>query len=139
MSNALQAGSDGRFVCRQESRWHGRCFCTVDEAPVGAMLDGELESHLDEEKASGVSNRCNDKSKKTVRVWPAVVLSWRQARTARAVLSRRLSSNDSESSPRNWRTYVRRMGTRAISHYIRAMYATEKYCITDSVLPAVTE
>ncbi|WP_257668756.1 transposase, partial [Parapedobacter tibetensis] len=32
-----------------------------------SMLDGELENHLEEEKASGESNRRNGKSKKTVR------------------------------------------------------------------------
>jgi len=32
-----------------------------------SMLDGELENHPDEEKASGVSNRRNGKSRKAVR------------------------------------------------------------------------
>ncbi len=32
-----------------------------------SMMDGELEDHLNEEKASGNSNRRNGKTKKTVR------------------------------------------------------------------------
>jgi transposase-like protein len=43
-----------------------------------SMMDGELENHLNEEKASGNSNRRNGKTKRQSEVSIPELLSWRQ-------------------------------------------------------------
>ncbi len=42
-------------------------FAPFVKHPLELMLGGELDNHLEEEKASGQSNRRNGKSRKTVR------------------------------------------------------------------------
>lgn len=124
-------------------------FAPLMKHLLESMLDGELDNHLEEEKASGGSNRRNGKSKKTVRSMSGGSFELETGRDRggsfepKIVPKRQLIITE-ELEGHVLSMYARGMGTRAISDYIREMYAmeisaTEISRITDSVLPAVTE
>ena len=124
-------------------------FAPLMKHLLESMLEGELEHHLDEEKASGVSNRRNGKSKKTVRSMSGGSFELETGRDRggsfepKIVPKRQLIITE-ELEGNVLSMYARGMGTRAISDYIREMYAmeisaTEISRITDSVLPTVSE
>ena len=114
-----------------------------------SMLDGELDNHLEEDKASGQSNRRNGKSKKTVRSMSGGSFELETGRDREGsfepkIVPKRQLIITEELEGNVLSMYARGMGTRAISDYIREMYAmeisaTEISRITDAVLPAVTE
>ncbi|MBB1643065.1 hypothetical protein [Sphingobacterium sp. UME9] len=54
-----------------------------------SMMDGELENHLNEEKASGNSNRGNGKTKRLSAALTLGHLNWKQAVIDPARLSRK--------------------------------------------------
>lgn len=114
-----------------------------------SMLEGELSNHLEEEKASGQSNRRNGKSKKTVKSMSGGSFELETGRDRQGsfepkIIPKRQLIITEELEGNVLSMYARGMGTRAISDYIREMYAmeisaTEISRLTDSVLPAVTE
>ncbi len=124
-------------------------FAPLMKHLLESMLDGELDNHLEEEKASGVSNRRNGKSKKTVRSMCGGSFELETGRDREGsfqpkIVPKRQLIITEELEGNVLSMYSRGMGTRAISDYIREMYAmeisaTEISRITDSVLPAVTE
>ncbi|MFC3197559.1 hypothetical protein ACFOET_08030 [Parapedobacter deserti] len=61
-----QEAMEGLYAGKKAGGTDG-VFAPLMKHLLESMLDGELENHLGEEKASGVSNRRNGKSKKTVR------------------------------------------------------------------------
>ncbi len=107
-----------------------------------SMLNGELDNHLEEDKASG-------QSKKTVRSLSGGSFELETGRDREGsfepkIVPKRQLIITEELEGNVLSMYARGMGTRAISDYIREMYAmeisaTEISRITDAVLPAVTE
>lgn len=100
-----------------------------------SMMDGELENHLQQEKASGSSNRRNGKTKKTVRGLNTGTFELESGR--QLIITEQLEGNVLG-------MYAKGMSTRAISDFIREMYAmdisaTEISRITESVMPAVNK
>ena len=55
-----------------------------------SMLEGELDHHLHESKASGETNRKNGKKKKQYVAFNRDILNWRAAETAMGLSSLRL-------------------------------------------------
>ena len=114
-----------------------------------SMMDGELENHLNEEKASGNSNRRNGKTKKTVRGLNTGTFELETGRDRSGtfepkVVPKRQSIITEQLEGHVLSMYAKGMSTRAISEFIREMYAmeisaTEISRITESVLPAVNE
>lgn len=124
-------------------------FALLMKHLLESMLEGELAGHLEEGKASGEANRRNGKSKKTVRSISGGSFELETGRD-------RVGSFEPKIIPKGQliiteeleghvlSMYARGMGTRAISDYIREMYAMEISAmeisrITDAVLPQITE
>jgi transposase-like protein len=114
-----------------------------------SMLAGELDNHLAENKLSGIANRKNGKSVKTVRSLSSGEFELESNRDRngtfepKALPKRQLIITE-ELEGNVLSMYAMGMSTRSISDYIREMYAmeisaTEISRITDSVLPAVQE
>ena len=113
------------------------------------MLAGELDNHLAPNKLSGIANRKNGKSIKTVRSLSSGEFELESNRDRngtfepKALPKRQLIITE-ELEGNVLSMYAMGMSTRSISDYIREMYAmeisaTEISRITDSVLPAVQE
>jgi len=110
-----------------------------------SMMDGELENHLNEEKASGNSNRRNGKTKKTVRGLNTGTFELETGRDRSGtfepkVVPKRQLIITEQLEGHVLSMYAKGMSTRAISEFIREMYAmeisaTEISRITESVLP----
>lgn len=143
-----QEAMEGLYAGKKAGGTDG-VFAPLMKHLLESMLDGELENHLEEEKASGVSNRRNGKSKKTVRSMSGGSFELETGRDREGsfepkIVPKRQLIITEELEGNVLSMYARGMGTRAISDYIREMYAmeisaTEISRITDSVLPAVTE
>ena len=69
-----------------------------------SMLEGELDHHLKENKASGEINRKNGKAKKQLGAFSRATLNWRVDETGMVLLSQRLSRSVNLSSQKSWRT-----------------------------------
>lgn len=124
-------------------------FAPLMKHLLESMLEGELNNHLDEEKASGTSNRRNGKSRKTVRSLSSGSFELETGRDREGsfepkIVPKRQLIITEELEGNVLSMYARGMSTRSISDYIREMYsmeisANEISRITDSVLPAVNE
>ena len=114
-----------------------------------SMMDSELESHLQEDKASGNSNRRNGKTKKTVRGLNTGTFELESGRDRSGtfepkVVHKRQLIITEQLDGHVLSMYAKGMSTRAISDFIREKYAmeisaTEISRITESVMPAVNE
>jgi len=114
-----------------------------------SMLEGELENHLLENKASGESNRKNGKTKKTVRSLQSGSFELESGRDRNGtfepkIVAKRQLIITEELEDNVISMYARGMSTRDITTYIRDMYAmeisaTEISHITDKVIPAMIE
>ncbi|MEN2435608.1 IS256 family transposase [Weeksellaceae bacterium A-14] len=114
-----------------------------------SMLEGELDHHLQESKASGESNRKNGKTKKTVRSLQSGHFELESGRDRNGtfepkIVAKRQLIITEELESNVLAMYARGMSTRDISNYIKEMYAmdisaTEISHITDKVIPAMTE
>ncbi|WP_166670643.1 IS256 family transposase [Olivibacter sp. XZL3] len=143
-----QEAMEGLYAGKKAGGTDG-VFAPLMKHLLESMLDGELNNHLEEEKASGGSNRRNGKSKKTVRSMSGGSFELETGRDREGtfepkIVPKRQLIITEELEGNVLSMYARGMGTRAISDYIREMYAmeisaTEISRITDSVLPAVTE
>ncbi len=114
-----------------------------------SMLEGELDHHLQENRASGEINRKNGKTKKTVRSLQSGHFELESGRDRngtfepKIVPKRQLIITD-ELEGNVIAMYARGMSTRDISGYVKEMYAmdisaTEISNITDKVIPALNE
>lgn len=143
-----QEAMEGLYAGKKAGGTDG-VFAPLMKHLLESMLDGELENHLEEERASGQSNRRNGKSKKTVRSMSGGSFELETGRDREGsfepkIVPKRQLIITEELEGNVLSMYARGMGTRAISDYIREMYAmeisaTEISRITDSVLPAVAE
>lgn len=114
-----------------------------------SMMDGELESHLQEDKASGNSNRRNGKTKKTVRGLNTGAFELESGRDRSGtfepkVIPKRKLIITEKLEGHVLSIYAKGMSTHAISDFIREVYAmdisaTEISRITESVMTAVNE
>jgi len=114
-----------------------------------SMMDGELESNLQEDKASGNSNRRNGKTKKTVRGLNTGTFELESGRDRSGtfepkVVPKRQVIITEHLEGHVLSMYIKGMSTRAIIDFIREMYAMEISAseisrITESVMPAVDE
>jgi len=114
-----------------------------------SILEGELDHHLQESKASGESNRKNGKTKKTVRSLQSGHFELENGRDRNGtfepkIVAKRQLIITEELESNVLAMYARGMSTRDISNYIKEMYAmdisaTEISHITDKVIPAMTE
>lgn len=114
-----------------------------------SMLEGELEHHLQENKASGVANRRNGKTTKTVRSLQSGHFELDSTRDRNGtfepkILAKRQLIITDELEDNVLAMYSRGMSTRDISKYVKEMYAmeisaTEISSITDKVIPAMKE
>lgn len=114
-----------------------------------SMIEGELEHHLQESKASGESNRRNGKTKKTVRSLQSGHFELESSRDRNGtfepkVVPKRQLIITNELEDNVIAMYARGMSTRDISNYVQEMYAmeisaTEISHITDKVIPAMNE
>src|SRR5690606_22883432 len=95
-----------------------------------SMLEGELDHHLQESKASGEANRKNGKTKKTVRSLQSGHFELESGRDRagtcepKIVPKRHLIITD-EREQNVIAMYARGMSTRDIAAYIKEMYAME--------------
>lgn len=114
-----------------------------------SMLEGELDHHLRESKASSKSNRKNGKSKKTVRSLQSGHFELETGRDRdgtfepKIVAKRQLIITE-ELEDNVIAMYSRGMSTRDISGYVKEMYgmdisATEISHITDKIIPAMND
>ena len=114
------------------------------------MLEGELENHLEEEKAKGIPNRRNGKATKTVRSMQsggAIELETSRDRNGTfepKILPKRQLIVTDQLEDNVISLYARGTSTRDISEYIMEMYgmeisAMEISRITDKVIPAMKE
>jgi transposase-like protein len=114
-----------------------------------SVLEGELENHLADSRASGQKNRKNGKTSKTVRSLSAGEFDLESSRDRLGtfepkIIPKRQLIITEELEGHVLSMYARGMSTRSISDYVREMYAMEISAaeisrITDSVLPAVQE
>jgi putative transposase len=114
-----------------------------------SMLEGELTNHLEESKASGVANRRNGKTKKTVRSLSSGHLEIESSRDREGtftpkILPKRQLILTSDLEEKVTAMYAKGMSTRDISGFIKEMYAmeisaTEISHITDKVIPVLNE
>jgi transposase-like protein len=114
-----------------------------------SVLEGELENHLADSRASGQKNRKNGKTSKTVRSLSAGEFDLESSRDRLStfepkIIPKRQLIITEELEGHVLSMYARGMSTRSISDYVGEMYAMEISAaeisrITDSVLPAVQE
>ncbi len=141
---AIQGLSEGK-------KWGGAdgVFGPMLKHLLESMLEGELNHHLAENKASGVSNRRNGKTKKTVRSLNSGHLEIESSRDregtfAPKIIPKRQLIVTSELEDKVLALYAKGMSTRDISGFILEMYAmeisaTEISHITDCVIPMLNE
>jgi putative transposase len=142
--DAIQGLSEGK-------KWGGAdgVFGPMLKHLLESMLEGELNSHLAENKAAGVSNRRNGKAKKTVRSLNSGHLEIESSRDREGtfvpkIIPKRQLIITSELEDKVLAMYAKGMSTRDISGFILEMYAmeisaTEISHITDSVIPMLNE
>jgi len=143
-----QEAMEGLYAGKKAGGTDG-VFAPLMKHLLESMLEGELNNHLEEEKASGQPNRRNGKSRKTVRSMSGGSFELETGRDREGtfepkIVPKRQLIITEELEGNVLSMYARGMGTRAISDYIREMYAmeisaTEISRITDAVLPAVNE
>jgi len=114
-----------------------------------SMLEGELDHHLQESKASGEVNRKNGKTRKTVRSLQSGQFELESGRDRNGtfepkIVPKRQLIITEELEGNVISMYARGMSTRDISSYVKEMYAmdisaTEISNITDKVIPALNE
>ncbi|SJN49863.1 IS256 family transposase [Sphingobacterium sp. JB170] len=114
-----------------------------------SVLEGELEHHLEENKASGDSNRKNGKTKKTVRSLQSGHFELESGRDRNGtfepkIVAKRQLIITEELEDNVIAMYARGMSTRDISNYVKDMYAMDISAmeishITDKVIPAMNE
>ncbi len=141
---AIQGLSEGK-------KWGGAdgVFGPMLKHLLESMLEGELNHHLAENKATGVSNRRNGKTKKTVRSLNSGHLEIESSRDREGtftpkIIPKRQLIVTSELEDKVLAMYAKGMSTRDISGFILEMYAmeisaTEISHITDSVIPMLNE
>lgn len=141
---AIQGLSEGK-------KWGGAdgVFGPMLKHLLESMLEGELNSHLAENKAAGVTNRRNGKTKKTVRSLNSGHLEIESSRDregtfAPKIIPKRQLIVTSELEDKVLAMYAKGMSTRDISGFILEMYAmeisaTEISHITDCVIPMLNE
>lgn len=141
---AIQGLSEGK-------KWGGAdgVFGPMLKHLLESMLEGELNSHLAENKAAGVINRRNGKTKKTVRSLNSGHLEIESSRDregtfAPKIIPKRQLIVTSELEDKVLAMYAKGMSTRDISGFILEMYAmeisaTEISHITDCVIPMLNE
>ncbi|MEN5088588.1 transposase [Sphingobacterium faecium] len=93
-----------------------------------SMMDGELVSHPQEDKASGISNSRNGKTKKTVRGLNTVTFELESGRDRSGtfepkVVPKRQVIITEQLEGHVLSMYTKGMSTRAISDFIREIYA----------------
>lgn len=113
------------------------------------MLEGELENHLEEEKAKGIANRRNGKATKTVRSMQSGAFELETSRDRNGtfepqILPKRQLIITDQLEENVIALYAKGISTRDIASYIMEMYgmeisATEISRITDKVIPAMKE
>jgi len=143
-AEAIQGLSEGK-------KWGGAdgVFGPMLKHLLESMLEGELNHHLAENKASGVSNRRNGKTKKTVRSPNSGHLEIESSRDREGTFSPKIIPKrqlivTSELEDKVLALYAKGMSTRDISGFILEMYAmeisaTEISHITDCVIPMLNE
>ncbi|WP_293879443.1 IS256 family transposase [Sphingobacterium sp. UBA1498] len=114
-----------------------------------SMLEGELDHHIEESKASGENNRKNGKTKKTVRSLQSGHFELESNRDRNGtfepkIVPKRQLIITEELEDNVLAMYARGMSTRDISSYVKEMYAmdisaTEISHITDKIIPAMNE
>ena len=141
---AIQGLSEGK-------KWGGAdgVFGPMLKHLLESMLEGELNSHLAENKSAGVSNRRNGRTKKTVRSLNSGHLEIESSRDregtfAPKIIPKRQLIVTSELEDKVLAMYAKGMSTRDISGFILEMYAmeisaTEISHITDCVIPMLNE
>ena len=141
---AIQGLSEGK-------KWGGAdgVFGPMLKHLLESMLEGELNHHLAENKAGGVSNRRNGKTTKTVRSLNSGHLEIESSRDregtfAPKIIPKRQLIVTSELEDKVLALYAKGMSTRDISGFILEMYAmeisaTEISHITDCVIPMLNE
>ncbi|MEN5432008.1 transposase, partial [Sphingobacterium faecium] len=95
-----------------------------------SMMDGELESHLQEDKASGNPNRRNGKTKKTVRGLNTGTFELESGRDRSGTFEPKVIPKPQliiteQLEGHVLSMYAKGMSTRAISDFIREMYAMD--------------
>lgn len=116
---------------------------------IETMLEGELENHLEEEKAKGVANRRNGKATKTVRSMQSGAFELETSRDRNGtfepqILPKRQLIITDQLEENVIALYAKGSSTRDIANYIMEMYGmdistTEISRITDKVIPAMKE
>lgn len=114
-----------------------------------SMLEGELDTHLQESKISNDGNRRNGKAKKNVRSLQSGEFELESTRDRNGtfepkIVPKRQLIITEELEDNVIAMYARGMSTRNISDYVKDMYAmdisaTEISNITDRVIPAMNE
>jgi transposase-like protein len=113
-----------------------------------AALEGELQSHLQEEKASGLANRKNDKTSKKVKSLPGEFdLESSRDRNSSfepVILPKRQVVITEELEEKVIGLYALGVSTRDITKHIKELYqmdisAATLSAITDKVIPAMNE
>ena len=138
----------GLYECKKMGGTDG-VFAPMLKHLLESMLEGELENHLLENKASGESNGKNGKTKKTVRSLQSGSFELESGRDRNGtfepkIVAKRQLIITEELEDNVIFMYARGMSTRDITTYIRDMYAmeisaTEISHITDKVIPAMIE
>ena len=132
-------------------RWGGTdgVFAPMLKHLLESMLEGELDSHLQESKAAETPNRKNGKTSKTVRSLQSGNFELESNRDRNGtfepkIVPKRQLIITEELEDNVIAMYARGMSTRNISDYVKEMYAmeisaTEISHITDKVIPAMNE
>lgn len=124
-------------------------FAPILKHLLESMLEGELDHHLAQDKATGTSNRRNGKSTKTVRSLQSGNFELESTRDRngsfepKIVPKRQLIITD-QLEDNVISMYAKGMSTRDISNFIKEMYAmdisaSEISHITDKIIPAMNE
>lgn len=113
------------------------------------MLEGELDNHLEESKASGESNRRNGRTSKKVRSLQSGQVEIETGRDRAGtfepqIVPKRQLIITQELEDKVLAMYARGMSTRNISDYVQEMYAMEISAtqishITDKIIPVMNE
>jgi putative transposase len=114
-----------------------------------SMLEGELDNHLQESKATDDPNRRNGRTKKNVRSLQSGEFELESTRDRNGtfepkIVAKRQLIITEELEDNVIAMYARGMSTRNISDYVKEMYAmdisaTEISNITDRIIPAMNE
>ena len=143
-SEAIQGIYDGKSLSPNDG-----VLAPLLKHLLESIMDGELANHLQENKASGVPNRRNGKTKKTVRGLNSGTFELESGRDRSGtfepkVVPKRQLIITEKLEGHVLSMYAKGMSTRAISDFIHEIYAmeisaTEISRITESIMPAVNE